>query len=266
MNNNDLKILLDGCNILKNKHFYSEVFNELIKIKNNELLFNQLEKKEKERIVRLLAQCKYQNKEIPSKKRFLDALELLNELDEKDCEVLCLKGAIYKRKYELKKKIQDLYKAITFYELASKDIENDKGYGAVNAIYLYYHLINTLEDELVKNIYKERIIIIRKKALEYLTSDKDLNILDENSKKWILPTIAELFFSFNDEKNFIKAKDYLNYKIENFDDKILTEFEKLKEISEDTRDAILKAKEIKRHIDRDKLITLEQLVTMYNFD
>ena len=263
MNNNDLKILLDGCNILKNKHFYSEVFNELIKIKNNELLFNQLEKKEKEKIIRLLAQCKYQNKEIPSKNRFHDALALLNELDEKDCEVLCLKGAVYKRKYELKKKIEDLYKAITFYELASKDIENDKGYGAVNAIYLYFHLINIVEDELVRNIYKQKIITIRDRALKYLTSSIDLNNLDEDTRKWIFPTIAELFFSFNDEKNFIKAKYYLNYKIENFDDKILMDFEELKELNKDTKYAILKAKKIKRHIDRDKLITLEQLVTMY---
>ncbi len=258
INKEKLNTLLEGCEVLKNKHFYKEVFSELIKIKTNKL-FNNLEDKIKQKIISLLAQCKYQDKELPSKTRFKEALVFLDELDEKDCETLCLKGAVYKRKYELHKKVKDLYKAINFYESASNNTQEDKGYGAVNAIYLYYHLIASLEDLDTKKIHLKKIKNIRKNALVFLCSED----FEEEDKKWIYPTIAELFFSINRDKYFEKAKKYLAYKIIDNDEEKLKKAKDLEFLEENTKNAILKSEKIKKYVSRDKLITLEQLINLY---
>jgi len=66
---------------------------------------------------RLKAECYYQDLKIPTKKRFSEALQLLEIKDDnKPQETLRLKGAVCKRKYQHSKDIKDLYRAIQYYE------------------------------------------------------------------------------------------------------------------------------------------------------
>lgn len=249
--NNQYKIIIDGCSALKNKHCYKEAYFELEKIKLalSEEYLNDL--------LHLQAQCIYQDKEINSKYRFEKALKLLDESNDEQ-EKSRLKGAVYKRKYQLYKKEDDLELAIDFYSKAAKNVEEDKGYGAVNAIYLYFELQKRTKKLHLHSLYSRKINELRKDALEYLTKNKFDNM------KWINPTLAELYFSFNEKEKYDLVKKYLVFDNEHdSDNEKLKKLSQIKSIEIKTQEAINKALKIKTIFSRDNLITIEQLIRLY---
>lgn len=245
------KIIIDGCKALKNKHFYKEAYVELDKISAS------VEGKQLNDLIHTASQCIYQDKEINSKIRFQKALTILDDSTDAQ-EKNRLKGAVYKRKYQLYKNREDLQKAIGFYETAAINIEEDKGYGAVNSIYLYYELMTITTSKTLVQYYKKKIHFLRKKALGYLMNTK----FSPKEMKWINPTIAELYFSYASEEYYVKAKEYLIVEDTN-DTKILELFKNVIGLDVKTYEAIEKALKIKTVFSRDKLITIEQLIRLY---
>lgn len=162
-----------------------------------ELLEKIKEEKKTPDYYRLKAQCYYQDLKLPTKKRFAKALNLLEiKDDDNPQETLRLKGAIYKRKYLHSRDIKDIYRAISCYEKASKDVKEDKGYGAGNVVYLYYLLITHLGDSLPSDIKKSYIDKSKKIATDTL---KALESIEKN--RWIYASMSALFLSIEDFKN-----------------------------------------------------------------
>ncbi len=259
MKNNQFEILINGLKALKDRHFYEEVFSEIELIERNELTNEQIFI-----LVKLKAECLYQNKQISFKVRFSKALELLYSLkiedENREPDYLCLIGAVFKRKYQINKNIKDLLKAIKYYHDAANIVEEDDGYGACNAIFLYktllYDFAKSLNQHEIKK-YNRIISKIRRQAIENLDK-KYLNGNDQS--KWINRTYAELYFS---EKNYDKAKEYL-YESTEYDTK---DIENLKELnlSDNLELTINKALKIRVSEPRDKLITVEQMIRLYKY-
>jgi len=178
---------------------------------------------------RLKAQSYYQNSQLPIKTRFEKALELLEiENDDKPQETLRLKGAVYKQKYHYTRNIKELYKSIAYYERASQDMDEDKGYGAGNVVYLYYLLISTLDKALTNDIKKRYIQTSRDIALNTL---KHLKSIDKN--EWVYASMSALALSLGE---FSKSKEYLlEYK-----------------------------KSCNREFDRKQFVTIEQMVKLFD--
>jgi len=117
--------------------------------------------------------------------------------DDKPYETLRLKGAIYKRKYSFYKDIDDLYRAIECYEEAAKNDINDDGYGAGNAVYLYFLLISKMRDRIsqyIKIDYQKRAYDIANKALDRLNHKKGW-------ESWDYASATNLYLSLGDFKN-----------------------------------------------------------------
>lgn len=264
MKNKDLEVILEGCKVLKDRHFYKEVFEELNSIKTSST-FSEYERKQKQKVIRLLAECTYQDKELSSKVRFRQALELLSELNALDSEgdkvkTLCLKGAVYKRKYQLQKNINDLYEAIRYYEKAAKDVENDDGYGAVNTIFLYMTLIKEQKQNLsLSQIddYEKTINETRDNALTHLNKKYSDDI---KKSEWIDSTIAELYFSKGD---YEEAKGHLSDTNTSRNIEVLTALSKVATINQKMKKVIERALKINVSESRDKLITIEQIIRLY---
>lgn len=267
MKNTNVKLILEACKALKDKHFFTEAFDELEAFQKS-AEFDKLENIDKCKVVRLLTECKYQDKELSSKVRFKSAENLLNSIKNIDIkskkqnpEWSCLMGAIYKRKYQLNKHIDDLFSAIKYYNNAIKDIDKteDDGYGAVNSIFLYKTLLHEYRDALSKydiQRYEKYIRLIRKNALEHLDA-----IYENGNKKdvWIDRTYAELYFS---NEKYDKAKSYL---IDDKDDTNLNEkaLRIYQPKNKNTKEARKRALKINTSITRDKLITIEQIIRLY---
>ena len=269
MSNELVNVIYKGCKALKDKHFFQEAFNELNVLKESES-FKKLDEEQQSEIVRLLAECKYQDKELSYKVRFKEAIELLDTIKKEgenvkqEPEWSCLMGAIYKRKYQMNKNYQDLTIAIKYYSDAVENIENDKddGYGAVNTIFLYKTLIYDFKDTLSiidKKRYEDKIVSIRNRAMNNL----DDNFKDpENKPDWIDATYTELYFGYKDKDKYIEAKEHLK---ENFVDTSRDELNALLKDSKskETCEAIEKALSINTTMSRDKLISIEQLIRLY---
>jgi len=186
--------VLERVKTLKDRYQFDKALDELNTIKP---------KDRTPKFYRLSAQCFYQNLNISTKNRFRKALKILEEIknDDNPQETLRLKGAIYKRKYHYSRDIKELYQAIYYYEEASKDINEDKGYGVGNVVYLYLLLLselgNTISDE-IKKSYLNKVQEITKKSLELLEPmDKDV---------WIYASISSLYLGIEDFEN---SKIYL---------------------------------------------------------
>ena len=261
MEENQFEILINGLKALKDRHYYEEVFSEIELIERNELTYDKFYM-----LVKLKAECLYQNKQISFKVRFSKALELLyslkreNENKGHDPDYLCLIGAVFKRKYQINKNIKDLLKAIKYYHNAANIVEKDDGYGACNAIFLYktllYDFAKSLNQHEIKK-YNRIISKIRRQAIENL--DKKYLNGNEHSK-WINRTYAELYFS---EENYDKAKEYLNESTE-YDTKHIKNLKEL-DLSDNLKLIIKKALKIKVSEPRDKLITVEQMIRLYKY-
>jgi predicted acylesterase/phospholipase RssA len=153
---------------------------------------------------RLKAQCYYQDLKLPTTKRFSKALKLLEiKDDDKPQETLRLKGAVHKRKYDYNRDIKELYQAISFYEKASENKQEDMGYGAGNAVYLYYLLLSELGNTLSKEIkeeYQKRVDTIANRAIDELQSSENLN-------EWNYASLSSLYLAiekFDESKKYLK--------------------------------------------------------------
>ena len=264
MSNKEFEILINGLKVLKDRYFYEEVFEEIEKYSFSD--------SQKAQLYRLKAECLYQNKQIPSKIRFPEALEILNQLED-DAELLSLKGAIYKRKYLLQKDIKDLFEAIKYYEKASnyklehqddsKIYDDEQGYGTVNTIYLYKLLLNDLSSNLddgTKKYYKDKIEKLKTDALAHIEKYKELF----SSNIYLNPTIAELYFA---DLNYEKAKEYLDLSvIKNKEKERLSSIEKSQYLSDQLKDTIVEAQKKETKISRAKLTTIEQFIALYKLD
>ncbi len=202
----------------------------------------QTYKKNRTKFYQDKAQCYYQDLKLPTRKRFSEALEILNNIEEDDnpFETSRLKGAVYKRKYQHGKDIEDLYKAIKYYEKASENVIKDMGYGAGNTVFLYYLLLYLLSDsvnEEIKKSYLSKIFQIQQKHLGYL---EQLNKKDKLGH-WEYASMSSLYLSRGD---FEKAKEYIG--------KYYNAYLKYEKKSKD--DAL----------DRELYITIKQTIELFN--
>jgi len=265
INEDDFNMIINGLKVLKDRHYYSEVYEQVENYKYSN--------SQKTKLFRLKAECKYQDKEIASKVRFKEALEFLDELED-DAETLSLKGAVFKRKYFLKKDIKDLYKAISYYEYASskyklehtddsKIYDDEQGYATVNTIYLYKVLLDALDDSLdddTKQNYKNKIDNLRDETLEHVKKYKKLF----SSNQYLHPTIAELYFS---PSSYDDAKKYLDEShVKNEEEERLDSLEKSTYISDEIKAFIQKSRDKKIAISRAKLTTIKQFTALYKLD
>lgn len=256
------KDFINASKALKDCHFYEEALAILEKLEPT----IESSSKEHEKLLRLRAECYYQNSEFPSSKRFDTALDILNSLPETDDETKRLKGAVYKRKYMQGKNIKDLYAAISYYEDAAKNIRKDEGYGAVNAIFLYYALLKHLEDSpdiQIKQMYQERIDKLASDAIRcletrYRSQEKRLK------NDWISPTLAELYLS---HKNYEKCHEYLNecrFKETTHTKAIHNYLDHHPDIAPEIEKAMRRALEIDFGINRQRFTTIEQLIRLHS--
>jgi len=194
-----------------------------------ELLNSMDEKEYTSNYFRLKAQCYYQDLQLPIGMRSSKALALLEiENDEKLEETLCLKGAVHKRKYDHSGDIKELYHAIAYYEKASEDVTKDRGYGAGNAVYLYYLLLFKLGDTLsqkLKKEYEERVKEIANRAIVKLQLFKNLN-------EWNLASLASLYLAIGE-----------------FDE---------------SRESLRKYKSHYKTFERQQFVTVEQMVKLFD--
>ncbi|MDD2367649.1 MAG: patatin-like phospholipase family protein [Sulfuricurvum sp.] len=256
------KEIIAAAKALKDRHYYDEALSLLKKMEPDIEIRSSLYRK----WVHLKAECIYQNGEQPTSIRFQKALDVLNLLQEND-ETKRLKGAVYKRKYQNGKNIEDLYRAISYYESAAQNVDDDEGYGAVNAIYLYYALIAHLGDALdVQTIetYKSKVKKIASDALESLEKKyPTTESRQEENREWINPTLAELYLSLYD---YEKCNEYLkqsHYK-EDGHGALQALLERHSDFIGDMEADIRKAMEIDYGISRKRFTTIEQLIKLYN--
>lgn len=234
---------INGCKALKDRHYYKEALEILERIEDKST--------PQDSIIRLKAECIYQNHEIPSKSRFEDALKLLETAMEQGKETLRLRGAIFKRKYMIFKRVEDLIQAIEFYSKAALYDENDKGYGAVNAIFLHYTLKKLLGD----SVSDTQINEIRQKAIESL-----YELDDEDKDDWTECTLAELYLGIGDYDNFEKHIENIHSSQTN-DKENLQYLKKSIELTDDQIKAIEKAVQIRAK--RTEYVTAEQMVKLH---
>jgi len=199
----------------QNKFHIAVLRLEAIENKDN---FNQLGAEFKNAFYHLKAQCYYQDLKQPTKIRFKKALNILElKSDKENKETLRLKGAIYKRKYQHSKDLRDLYRAITYYEEAAKDVFEDLGYGAGNAVYLYFLLIKELKEKSSNDLIDIYLEKSKKIALDALTA---LNTKEKYSylRPWHYASKSALHLSleqFNEAKQALQMyKDKSNNTID----------------------------------------------------
>ncbi len=117
------KEIIGAAKALKDRHFYEEALTVLEKLEPTLEVGSNPHTK----LLRLRTECYYQNRDLPGNIRFTKALSILETLDPDDGERQRLKGAIYKRKYQSGKNLEDLYRAISYYEKAAQDVAEDEG-------------------------------------------------------------------------------------------------------------------------------------------
>jgi len=183
--------------------------------------------------LRDLAECYYKDLELNRDFSYDKALDILEEIvyDERPYKTLQLKGAIYKRKWEYEKNINDLYTSINCYETAyNKNKNKDEGYGGINAAYLYDVLSKELK-ELDIDYAKE----LSQKA-DNLRQDIINNFKDKLSNKWLCHTIAQAYLGLGKIKECEAVLKNSSIKFNYEDWEVFTTYKQLK--------ALVKIKEI----------------------
>jgi len=250
-----MSIVLNVAKALKDRHYYKEA-ETLV----GELLKEPLEKELHQKALRLQAECIYQDRELPPQLRFDKALKVLeNALLQEDFETLRLKGAIYKRRYQLYKKLDDLMRAIELYSVSIKDPKDD-GYGAVNVIYLNLirlHAEKNEESETRKALSSEinRQLRETQKLLEPKVDDP------ENKNVWIVPTLMEVYVV---QKEYAKALKYADKLPEN-EDKALERFlnSGSRLLTPKLKKRVEKAMQVDFGTNRTAFTTAEQFINIY---
>ncbi|MFA6137667.1 MAG: patatin-like phospholipase family protein [Sulfurimonas sp.] len=202
---------------------------EKVKIQKSEYKYKEardlIEKEEalNPELSRELAECYYKDLELHRDESFPIAINLLKNMDlakdDNPSETLCLLGAIYKRKWEYERDLDELYLSIDKYKLSyEKYHTNEMYYGAINASFLYDVLANEFkeQDYIYAQSLQSKAIEIRKNIInEY---DKDLK--DRDDALWIKNTLAQAYLGIDDienckkklqEANEIKSDDWKNY-------------------------------------------------------
>lgn len=88
------------------------------------------------------ALCTYKDENLHPSVRLPEALKILEdtgltEPEQNDPKTLGLGGAVYKRLWEYRGRIEDIYSSLALYRLAwTRDPKNDMGYGGVNAAFI----------------------------------------------------------------------------------------------------------------------------------
>lgn len=194
------------------------------KYKEAREILEKIEKKCSQNL-RNLAECYYKDLELHKDFSYdmaLKTLSLISE-DDKEEETLCLKGAIYKRKWEYKANLDDLYKSIEYYKNAYENYkEKDKGYGGINASYLYDVLLNELKD--IDLEYSESILI---KVYE-LRDDIIKSFKDEEKDKWLCHTLAQAYLGNNKLEDCRKILEEASNNFDYDDWEIFTTYKQLK--------------------------------------
>lgn len=144
--------------------------------------------------LRALAECYYKDLELNKNMAYSEALEILNKIkiDNKIPETLCLKGALHKRLWEHQANLDDLYKAIDYYEEAYREHKtDDRGYGGINASYLYDILAKEVKkvDKKYSIELEERAYNIRIDIIESFKNEND---------EWLSHTLAQAYLGTND--------------------------------------------------------------------
>jgi len=162
------------------------------------------------------AQCYYQDRRIHSQKRFqyaLEVLDVLNGRDTKPLETLCLRGAIYKRKFSYTVDISDLLTAIGFYREAAENYAEDKGYGAGNTVFLYRLLLYRYGHKFDGNEYQ-----YYESAIDEISS-KAIAILERlpNPDPWNIASLAMLYLA---KKRYCDAREMVEKYIKAYKKKL----------------------------------------------
>jgi predicted acylesterase/phospholipase RssA len=165
--------------------------------------------------------CTYKDEDLPVWERYDKALAILNEHagladpSAREPETLCLAGAVYKRMWEYRGRIDHLYDSLSFYrESYEKYPKADLGYGGVNAAFILKILASRLRAIAARTqtVSKEAQILERQaqdiyRDLSttlpgYATQDPSLP-----GKYWFMVTRAEVQFGLEDYKgagNFLR--------------------------------------------------------------
>jgi predicted acylesterase/phospholipase RssA len=175
-------------------------------------------------VIQQLALCTYKDEELLAITRFADALALLKEIGLSDPEevirekgikpetlpeTLALGGAVYKRMWEHGGQLEHLHQGLFFYRAAwdrdpTQDKEIDKGYGGVNAAYIFDLLAaraTTIAvrggtkpaDAVEASELRDKARALREEmaAIVPRLGEKDTSL---NGQYWYIVTLAEIYF------------------------------------------------------------------------
>ena len=175
-------------------------------------------------VIQQQALCTYKDEELLASTRFADALALLEEIGLSDPEeaikgkgikaetlpeTLALGGAVYKRMWEHGGQLEHLHQGLFFYRAAwdrdtTQDKEIDKGYGGVNAAYIFDLLAarattiavrggTKAGDAAEANELHQKARALREEmaAIVPRLGEKDASL---NSQYWYIVTLAEIYF------------------------------------------------------------------------
>ena len=209
--------LLKDIKKLKDDYKYSQAREVLLSKCNNDY-----ENIKDEDLLRALAECHYKDLELHRDFSYDIALDILKQInnDKNEKETLCLKGAIYKRKWEYARNLDDLHKSIKYYEQAYTDFkEKDEGYGAINASYLY-DILATKVDTKYSDILKTKANEIRKDIIK--------SFKDKLENKWLCHTVAQAYLGLEDTINCKDTLEKASKKYDYEDWEIFTTYKQLK--------------------------------------
>ena len=160
-----------------------------------------------------LALCTYKDEDLYPETRFQQALEILEaeplnlrQSGNDNAETLALGGAVYKRLWEFKGHLDFLQQSLEFYRAAfTRNPDDDKGYGGVNAAYLLDVLANRAE-RLAKRSGNDNTegLALREQANDFRLRIKSVLenalIIDNNlsAQYWFIVTLGEVCFGLQD--------------------------------------------------------------------
>lgn len=185
-------------------------------------------------LIQQQALCTYKDEELQPTKRFAEALSLLEEIglrnkNTSNAETLSLGGAVYRRMWEQNGQLDDLYKALSFYQAAWDRGENDaeRCYGGVNAAFIYdqmaFRLNGLAATEMVSGDESGRKSINMTRAESYSKQASELRTaillqLDEWEREhgskvvdyWFAVTRADALFglALAGVETFIQAEEW----------------------------------------------------------
>jgi len=211
------KMLLEKIEELKKEHDYKELRS----------LIKKYEKNLTPDLLRALAECYYKDLELSKEFAYPKALKILDDItdDDNPHETLCLKGAIYKRKWEYTANQKYLIIAKDFYQEAYNLNTDNSYYSGINVAFLLDELANTIKsyDEDSSKKFTSEATDIREEIIEKF---KDNEIKD----KWLLHSLAQASFGL---EQFNKTKEYLeaSCKLDVADWQRFTTFKQIKELA-----------------------------------